>query len=182
MKIEMTKAGSRGFCDEVTYIRTNYVRVHSNPGRPAKTMTNYMAIRIIGFFIVALVALYLAVSTKDPIYIAVTIAMAIAVVAVFLSYSGSRKKVYEMMDDDSTKTLEMTEDGVSYKDGKTSLSYNWEDISCVALNKRSITFFPVKRAMEPFFIDTEYKDQVIQGLKEAEHGYLLEDNVSRDAE
>ena len=108
--------------------------------------------------------------------------MAIAVVAVFMSYSGSRKKVYEMMDDDSAKTLEMTEEGVSYKDGKTSLNYKWEDITCVALNKRSITFFPVKRAMEPFFIDAEYKDQVIQGLKEAEHGYLLEDNVSRDAE
>ncbi len=180
MKIEMTKAGSRGFCDEVTYIRTNYVRVHSNPGKPAKTMTNYMAIRIIGFFIVALVALYLAVSTKDPIYIAVTAAMAIAVVAVFLSYSGSRKKVYEMMDDDSPKTLEMTEEEVKYTDGEKAISYSWDDISCVALNKRSIAFFPRKRAMEPFFIDSGYKDQVIQGLKEAEHGYLLEDNVSRE--
>ena len=53
MIIEITKAGSRGFCEEVTYIRTNYVRVHNNPGRPAKTITNYMGIRIIGFFIVA---------------------------------------------------------------------------------------------------------------------------------
>lgn len=182
MKIEITKAGSRGFCDEVTYIRTNYVRVHSNPGRPAKTMTNYMAIRIIGFFIVALVALYLAVSTKDPIYMAVTAAMAIAVVAVFLSYRGSRKKVYEMMDDDSPKTLEMTEEKVSYTDGEKTISYDWDDLSCVALNKRSITFFPRKRADEPFFVDVEYKDQIIRGLKEAEHGYLLEDNVSRDAE
>lgn len=182
MKIEITKTGSRGFCDEVTYIKTNYVRVHSNPGRPAKTMTNYMAIRIIGFFIVALVALYLALSTQDPIYIAVTAAMAIAVVAVFLSYRGSRKKVYEMMDDNSPKTLEMTEEKVIYTDGEKTLIYNWDDISCVALNKRSITFFPRKRAMEPFFIDSEYKDQVISGLKDAEHGYLLEDNVSREKE
>ena len=120
-----------------------------------ETGINEEGLRTIGLLTAALVALYLAVSTKDPIYIAVTIAMAIAVVAVFMSYSGSRRKVYEMMDDDSTKTLEMTEEGVSYKDGKTSLKYKWEDISCVALNKRSITFFPVKRAMEPFFIDAE---------------------------
>ena len=78
MKIELNEKGSRGFCEEVTYIRTNYVRVHNNPGRQVKTITNYMGIRIIGFFIVAMVALYLAVSTKDPIYMAVTAAMAIA--------------------------------------------------------------------------------------------------------
>jgi hypothetical protein len=182
MKIEITKAGSRGFCEEVTYIRTNYVRVHNNPGRPAKTITNYMGIRIIGFFIVAMVALYLAVSTKDPIYMAATAAMAIAVVAVFLSYSGSRKKVYELMDDDTPKTLDMDEEYVTYTSGDKTLKYSWDEILCVALNKRSIGFLPRKLKGEAFFVDAEYKDQVIRGLKEAEHSYLLEDNVSRDAE
>ena len=180
MKIELNEKGSRGFCEEVTYIRTNYVRVHNNPGRPAKTITNYMGIRIIGFFIVALVALYLAISTKDPIYMAVTAAMAIAVVAVFLSYSGSRKKVYELMDDDAPKSLEMDEDSVTYTIGDKTLKYSWDDITCVTLNKRSIGFLPKKLKSEAFFVDAQYKDQVIRGLREAEHGYLLEDNVSRE--
>jgi hypothetical protein len=180
MKIELNEKGSRGFCEEVTYIRTNYVRVHNNPGRQVKTITNYMGIRIIGFFIVAMVALYLTVSTKDPIYMAVTAAMAIAVVAVFLSYSGSRKKVYELMDDDDPKTLEMDEDSVTYTSGDKTLRYSWDEILCVALNKRSIVFFPKKLKSEAFFVDAQYKDQVIAGLREAEHGYLLEDNVSRE--
>jgi len=180
MKIELNEKGSRGFCEEVTYIRTNYVRVHNNPGRPAKTITNYMGIRIIGFFIVALVALYLAISTKDPIYMAITAAMAIAVVAVFLSYSGSRKKVYELMDDDAPKSLEMDEDSVTYTSGDKTLKYSWDDITCVTLNKRSIGFLPKKLKSEAFFVDAQYKDQVIRGLREAEHGYLLEDNVSRE--
>lgn len=178
MKIEITKAGSRGFCDEATYIKTNYVRVHSNPGRPAKTMTNYMGIRIIGFFIVAMVSLYLAVSTKDPIYMAITAAMAIAVFAVFLSYRGSRKKIYDLMDDDRPKTLEIERDYVSYTAGGDELKYSWDYISCVVLNKRSIAFFPRKLDKEAIYVDAEYKDQVIRGLREAERGYLLEDNVT----
>lgn len=178
MKIEMNKPASRGFAEEAVYIRTNYVRVQGNPGRPAKTVTNFMAIRIIGFFIVALVALYLALSTQDMIYMAITGAMAIAVVAIFLSYRGTRKAVYEFMEDDSPKTLELTEDHVSFTGGEETLRYSWEDIDCVAVNKRSITFFPKKVALKPIFADVEYKDQILNGLKEAEHGYLIEDNVT----
>ena len=106
-----------------------------------------------------MVALYLAVSTKDPIYMAVTAAMAIAVVAVFLSYSGSRKKVYELMDDDDPKSLEMDEDSVTYTSGDKTLRYSWDEILCVALNKRSIVFFPKSLKNEAFFVDAKYKEK-----------------------
>ena len=181
MKIDISKPGSRGFCEEVTYIKTHYIRVHSNPGRPAKTVTNYLAIRIIGFLIVAMVALDLAISKQDWIYMAITGAMAIALIAVFLSYRGYRKQVFSLMDDDSPKTLELTENYVEYSDSEGILRYNWDEINCVAINKRSITFFPKKyKDTKPIFVDIEYKDQVIQALRDVEHGYLIEDNVSRE--
>ena len=183
MKIDINKPGSRGFCDEVVYIKTNYIRVHSNPGRTAKTVTNYLAIRIIGFLIVAVVALDLAISKQDMIYMAIAAVMAIALVAVFLSYRGYRKQIFELMDDDSPKTLEIAEDYVSYVANGEELRYSWDEINCVAINKRSVTFFPKRyKDTKPIFVDIEYKDQVIQALKEIEHGYLIEDNVSREAD
>lgn len=181
MKIEMKKPISRGCAEEMVYIRTNYIRVHTNPGNRVKTVTNYLAIRIIGFFIVALVALDLSISKHDMIYMAITIAMFIAVIAVFLSYRGYRRQVFDIMEDERPKTLDITENYVEYSDFDGKLRYNWDEINCVALNKKSITFFPKRyKDTKPIFADIEYKDQIVQALKEVERGFLIEDNVTRE--
>ncbi len=180
MKIEIRKQGPRAYYDEMVYIMNNYIRFRSNPVRPARSVTGYMAIRIIGFFLVALVALYLAIHNHDMIYMAITGVMAIAVVAVYISYLGSRKKVNTLMDEDRGRTVEFTEDGITADDGIKKISYKWDEVSCVVYNKRTRTVLPKKGSDEGFmFMDIAYKEQVTEAMKEAQHAFLIEDNFEK---
>ena len=180
MKIEITKPGPRAFYDEIVYIQINNTKIRNNPTKPAKTMTGFMATRIIGYFLVAMVALYLAINKQDMIYMAIFGALLVAVVAVFITYRSSRKQVYELMDDLSPKTVEIDNRGIGYIENAMELRYNWEEISCIILNKNSFAVLPKDKMKAMIFISTEYKDQVLKGLKDAGHGYLLEDNVTKE--
>ena len=180
MKIEINKPGPRAFYDEIVFILINNSKIRNNPTKPAKTMTGFMATRIIGYFLVAMVALYLAISKQDMIYMAIFGALLVAVVAVFITYRHSRKQVYELMDDVSPKTVEIDERGIAYTENAMELRYDWSDISCIILNKNSFAVLPKDKMKAMIFISTEYKDQVLRGLKEADHAYLLEDNVTKE--
>ena len=182
MKIEITKPGSRKFYEEVIYVQQNSMKVRNNPTRAVKTLTGYMGLRIIGFFIVALVALSLAIKNQDMIYMAIFGVLVIAVVAVFVSYRSGRKKIYEFMDDTAPKTIEIDGAGIGYISEDQTVRYTWDEISCVMMNKHSFIVIPKEITKEMIFIDTEYKEQVLKGLKDYGHGYLLEDNVSKDAD
>lgn len=178
MKIEIKNKGPRSYYNEISYIKLNFSKVLSNPGKPAKTETAYVLTRVIGFLIVLLVAAYLYMNTKDIIYGAIFIALVVAEVGIILSLIGGIKKMNSLMAEDGPKVIEVDEEGIRCTENGSTNDLNWDDILCIALNKHSIAVLPKETSMYGIYCSLEYKDELFKAIKEAGHFYMIEDNVN----
>lgn len=180
MRIEITGERSQGFCDEATYINKFMPRVRMVPGNPAKTMTGYTMTRVVGILIFALIALFLGISNGDILYYGMAIALAAAIIGALASYFNTRKAMKTLGEEESEKILDIDEDGVTeIKDGK-EYHLDWDGIKCIILNKRSIVILPRNKEGAHIFLGNEYRDQLREAVRDAEHFYLIEDNTVRE--
>lgn len=178
MKIEINEKGPIGYYDEITYIKENYSKVLEHPERSAKTETSYVMVRVIGFLLVVLVAIYLYLTTKDIIYGIMAIVMVIAEVAILLSLFAGIKKIRSLRDEDGNRTIEVDDEGIRCieKDKVTSLT--WDEIQCIAINKRSVSVLPRETVKYGIYVPVKYKDELTQAIRSTGHFYKIEDNVN----
>ena len=150
MKIEIKNKGPRSYYNEISYIKLNFSKVLSNPGKPA----------------------------KDVIYGAIFIALVVAEVGIILSLIGGIKKMNSLMAEDGPKVIEVDEEGIRCTENGSTNDLNWDDILCIALNKHSIAVLPKETSMYGIYCSLEYKDELFKAIKEAGHFYMIEDNVN----
>ena len=177
MKIEINEKGPRAYYDEITYIKQNFSRVLKNPGKPARTHTSYIMIRVIGFVIVVTAAVYLYRSTGDILYGIMSLAMLVALAAVGMSLVTGLKKMKTLKEEDGSRVIEVTEEGISCTENGKVNYLSWDNILCIAINKHSVAVLPKETAFYGIYAPISYKDQMIQAIREAGHFYMIEDNI-----
>ena len=180
MKIQIDEKGTRGYYDEITYIKLNYSKVLDNPVRPAKTMTGYVATRAIGFLVVVIAAVYLYFNTKDIIYAAISVAMVIAEIAIISSLINGINKMNSLMREDGPRVIEVDDEGIRSIQGDDTIELKWDDITCIAINKHSIAVLPKETRMYGIYADLRYRSELEQAIRATGHFYMIEDNVTKD--
>ncbi|MBQ2160998.1 MAG: hypothetical protein II444_04100 [Firmicutes bacterium] len=177
MRIEISEKGTRGYYDELAYIKLNFSKVLDNPGKPAKTMTGYVMTRVIGFLVVVAAAFYLYTTTKDIIYAVLSLAMVVAEIAIIISLVNGMKKARSLKEEDGPYVIEIDEEGVRCIKEEGTNELKWDDILCIAINRYSIAVLPKEVPRYGIYANLSYKDQIISAVREAGHFYMIEDNT-----
>ena len=180
MKIQINEKGTRGYYNEIAYIKLNYSKVLDNPVRPANTITGYVSLRVIGFLLVVVAGIYLYLTTKDVIYAAISVGTVIAEIAIILSLVNGIKKMNSLMAEDGPRVIEVDEEGIRCIQGDKTTELKWDDISCIAINRHSISVLPKETRMYGIYADLRYRKELEQAIRAAGRFYMIEDNVSKE--
>ena len=183
MKIVINKEKKefdKAFYDEFLFIGTFHKRVRKKPNKKVRKLsTNYkigLGICIGYSFLLIVLGLSVGFDFLDYLFIGMFIILGF-IYARSLSIVNNRLKLY--MTNRGETTFEITKKEVKVEKSEQRLQLDWDSIQYVIVNKYSITFLPKDETIIMIGISTEYKNQVIEEIKNLNKEELLIDNTEK---
>lgn len=177
MKIEINKVGSKKFYDEFLYVLMNHNKIKKNPRKKAKSGIFSLVTYIILALLTAVILAFWYFKNNDGI-VAVLIGMNVILLILLSAYLVIiEKRIKMLMSQKDTKVIEINEEGIRYTDTQQDIIAKWEDISCIVANKYSVCVLPKSSLNAIISLSAEYKEYVVNSLKEQNKSELLVDNT-----
>jgi len=176
MKIEVKTRGSKEFYDEMLFVITYCKKYLKNPKTKAWQYTKYMylfmAISVI--MCAAFIALY--VMDNDWYSLVMIGAFILMFFFTLILLVTVKKRIKMYMDDKSDKTIDVTEEYISYASDTMSLKMNKDDIGVIVINKYSICILPKQLNSYAISISMDYIDEFLKGASENGYSNMIVDN------
>lgn len=179
MRFDIREKGSREFYEEMIYVVTKRVEILKSNKIKLNTVGNYyrntLYLGILGIVVSLLAFIFLKMNLFFILLVIMLILMALICIAMY----RTNKYVEALMNEEGTRTVEINNDGIKYKDAKKDLNYAWQDIAKVVMGDYSITFLPKNSNEFVIAIMDKYKDDVLKVINDNNLRGLLIGNVDR---
>lgn len=170
----------KNFYDEFLFVATFHKRVRKRPDKKTRKLsTNYkigLGICIGYSILLTILGLSVGFDFIDYVFIGMFVILGVIYIR-SLSIVNQRLKLY--MDNRGETIFEITNKDVKVEKATQKLQLNWDSIQYVIVNKYSVTFLPKDETIIMIGISTEYKDQVIEEIKNLNKEELLIDNTEK---
>lgn len=173
MRITVNETGRREYYDEVLYVASNYKRFQKNPGKKVKGFIKAMFLPTILYIVMVALMLLLFRQDKDPIFLLLA-GMLVFVVIFFAMYlvRGNRQ-INAMMADNGIRYIDITDESVTFDDGKKTIVQKWTNIMGVLMGPHSVIFLPSGTDGALITIERKYEEEVLKAVTDAGHGDLI---------
>ena len=171
MTIEVNKVGTKDYYDEMLYVVSYYRDFINNPNKKIKKFTSFLATYGIISLILMGIATFLYLNERSVTYAIILGIFAFLLVFIILYSFMINNRIKEFMKDTSTKIINIEKDYVEFKKPELDFKMEKEKLAMILIGKNSICFLPKEATNLLISISTEYKDEVLKGLKENGYEY-----------
>lgn len=179
MKIEVKERGSRAFYDEFLYVASNYKKIKKNPEKRVYRLTY----SLISYEFILLLCIGLITSfylkENDILFMFLIGMLSLLFVFVLMYAIMINKRIKAFMNDKGNKIVDINETGVEFLDDEKNIKIMWDNIDCIVVNKYSICFLPKDATNILISVNTDYKDDVEQGIDECGYSSFVVDNSDK---
>lgn len=178
MEIKIKDKPSNEFYDEFLYITTNYKKIIKYPDRKVDLLTKSIRTQII-IIIVGLLfeIMFYFITNKDHIYLYLAVILAVTLFIYIVYYFTLKKRINIYRDSDHDDRIVIDKKGITLKKKNQDVSLGFDAIDKIVINKYSIVVIPKDLSLVFLGIPADYKDDVIDGIKENHRFKLLVDNT-----
>lgn len=177
MKIEVNKRGSREYYDEFLYIASRYRKYQQNPKIKTHRMTRFLIFYLCMAVFAGGINLLFYFKTGDSLHLMVAGMLGLLLVLYIRYYVSVEKRIKAFMDDTGSKTIELNDEYVGYKDDSKDIRISWNDLSSILIGRYSICFIPKNQTDILISISRDYEDGIRKGLQETGKEYLVIENT-----
>lgn len=168
MRIEIKAKGSKAFYREVVNVVLQCRKLIKNPGRKVKDMIKNVKTGLItlSVLLVAVIATMTAVRGSALLFFSLfLLIVTMLIYSVWLYHV--EKTVRKMAEDKKPSVLTIDEEGVELKkETEQVVKVFWSNIAFILKLKESICFLPNDPSGMIIAISVDYKDQVMEALRE----------------
>ncbi len=176
MIIEVKTRGSKEFYDEMLYVITYCKKFLKNPKKKAWQYTKFLYIYM-GLSLAMLGAFIVLYTLDREWYSSVLIgAFLLCFFFVLILFFTVTKRIKMYMNDKSDKTIEITNECISYSSDTMNLKMNKDDIGVIVINKYSICVLPKQLNSYAISISMDYLDEFLKGTNENGYSNMVVDN------
>lgn len=177
MKIEIDKVGSKKYYDEFLYILSNYKRILDNPRIKAKSsVLTFLYTDIICVLTLAM-CLFFYLKDKDIIFGILSIVFILFLIIFTTLTIAANMRIKNLMSKCGKKVIDITQDFVCFTDDSKEIKVKWNDIAYIVINTYSICFIPKSIDSILISINVDYKEKVLEAIKEVDKTDLIVDNT-----
>ena len=177
MEIKIKDTPRNEFYDEFLYITTNYKKIIKVPDTRVNLLTKSIRNQIIIIVVGLLFEILFYFITKDNIYLYLALILAVTLFIYVVYYFGIKKRIYVFRDSDHDNKVLIDKKGVTLKREEQDVSLSYDAINMIIINKYSIVVIPKDLSLVFLGIPSEYKNDLITGIKENHRFKLLVDNT-----
>ena len=177
MEIKIKDTPKNEFYDEFLYITTNYKKIIKVPDTRVNLLTKSIRNQIVLITIFLLLEVLFYFITKDNIYLYLALILAVTLFIYVVYYFGIKKRIYVFRDSDHDNKVVIDKKGVTLKRKDQDVSLGYDAINMIIINNYSIVVVPKDLSLVFLGIPSEYKDELIEGIKENHRFKLLVDNI-----
>ena len=176
MKIEVNKRSSKEYYDEFLYIASKYRMFQQNPKTKTYRLTRFLTLYLGMALFAGVLNLLFYFKNGEILHLMVAGMLGLMLFLYVRYYVTVEKRIKAYMEDDGSKTIEMTDEYVGYKDDSKDIRISWNDLSSVLFSRYSICFIPRNQTDILISISREYEDEIRKGLEEVDKEYLITEN------
>ncbi len=177
MEIKIKDKPSNEFYDEFLYVTTNYKKIIKVPDTRVNLLTKSIRNQIMIIIAGILFEVLFYFITKDNIYLYLALILAVTLFIYVVYYFGIKKRINVFRDSDHDNKVVIDKKGVTLKRKDQDVSLGYDAINMIIINKYSIVVVPKDLSLVFLGIPSEYKDELIEGIKENHRFKLLVDNT-----
>lgn len=179
MKIEINEKPNKNFYDEFLSVSIKYRKILKNPNIKIKKITREL-IKLIIMALLTLIFLIVSyVYFKDTLFMFLTGIIFLLLIYTVMYYIAINKRIKLFENDKSKSVINIDLDGIELiKENSQDVKLNWEQIKFILINKETICLIPKNPSFIMIALNTEYKDEFLEGVYKYNKENLIVDNTN----